>query len=397
MTDRTVLISGAGIAGPSLAFWLARYGYRPTLVEIAPALPQGGYMVDFWGVGYDVAERMGLIPALQRIAYHIGEVRMVDGRGAKIGGLDTRLIQSAAGDRFFSILRSDLARELFRTIEGSAETIFGDRITNIVQSSAGVQVSFERAGTRHFDLVMGADGLHSTVRRLQFGDEDRFEKYLGYYVASFGVADYPRRDENAYVSHTAPGRQVARYALRGNRTVFFFIWIEDAKLDVDRHDSDAQKQILRTRFRNCGWECDAILEALDASDNLYFDSVSQVRMSDWSLGRVALLGDAASCPSLLAGEGAAFAMAGAYTLAGELHRMNGDFGSAFRNYEQILRPLIERKQRSALRLGHWFAPKTRVGLLARDQITRMMSWPWVGRWFMGNMIGDRFELPTYPT
>lgn len=395
MADRTVLISGAGIAGPALAYWLGRYGYQPTLVEIAPALPQGGYMVDFWGVGYDVAEKMQLMPALQRVAYRIGEVRMVDDHGARIGGLDTRLIQAAAGDRFFSILRSDLAREIFRTIESKAETIFSDSVTAIEQDEDGVQVSFRHAPTRRFDLVVGADGLHSAVRHLQFGDEDRFEKYLGYYVASFGMADYPRRDEDAYVSYTVPGRQIARYALRGNRTVFFFIWIEDAGLTVDRHDTETQKRILRARFRDCRWECGAILEALDASDSLYFDSVSQIRMPSWSRDRVALVGDAAYCPSLLAGEGAAFAMAGAYTLAGELHRMGADYRAAFRNYEQVLRPLIETKQRSALRLGHWFAPRTRMGLLARNQITRLMSWPWIGRWITGSMIEDRFRLPAY--
>ncbi|MPZ40157.1 MAG: FAD-binding domain [Rhizobiales bacterium] len=395
MADRTVLVSGAGIAGSSLAYWLVRYGYRPTLVEIAPALPQGGYMVDFWGVGYDAAEKMDLLPALRRVAYNIGEIRMVDRHGTPIGGFDTRALQAAAGDRFFSILRSDLAHAIFKALDGKVETIFGDHITAIEQDDAGVQVSFGKSQARRFDIVVGADGLHSAVRSLQFGDEDRFEKYLGYYVASFGVADYLQRDESAYVSYTTAGRQVARYALRGNRTVFVFIWIEDAKLDVARHDINAQKQLLRARFRSCGWECDAILEALDASEELYFDSVSQIRMSNWWRNRVALVGDAAYCLSLLAGEGAALAMAGAYVLAGELHRMQADHEAAFRNYDQSLRSYIDYKQRSALRLGHWFAPKTRAGVLVRNQITRMMSWPWIGRRFLGSMLGESFRLPTY--
>jgi 2-polyprenyl-6-methoxyphenol hydroxylase-like FAD-dependent oxidoreductase len=395
MADRTVLVSGAGIAGSSLAYWLARYGYQPTLIEIAPALPQGGYMIDFWGVGYDAAERMDLIPALRRVAYYIDEVRMVDGHGTSIGGFDTRALQATTGNRFFSILRSDLARAIFTTIDGKVETIFEDHITAIERDDAGARVSFEKSRARHFDIVVGADGLHSAVRRLQFGNEDDFENYLGYYVASFSVADYPQRDENAYVSYTTTRRQVARYALRGNRTVFVFIWIEDAKLGVARHDIDAQKQIVRDRFRNCGWECGEILEALDACEDLYFDSVSQIRMSDWSEGRMALVGDAAYCLSLLAGEGAALAMAGAYVLAGELHRMQADHGAAFRSYDQCLRSYIETKQRSAVRLGHWFAPRTRAGVMVRNQITRMMSWPWIGPWFLGRMIGSSFILPTY--
>jgi 2-polyprenyl-6-methoxyphenol hydroxylase-like FAD-dependent oxidoreductase len=391
----TILISGAGIAGPALAFWLHRYGAKPTLVEAAPAPREGGYMMDFWGVGYDVAERMGLIPQLRRVGYDMTEVRLVGERGKTVGGFDASVVRAAAGNRFFSIRRGDLARELYRTIENKIETIFGDSIGTITQNEADVGISFRHAAPRRFDLVIGADGLHSTARRLVFGEEEQVEKFLGYYVASFQVANYPHRDEGAYVGYTIPGGQVARYALRHNCTAFLFIWTEDTHLRIGHHDTKLQKAILRERFGKGGWECGTILDALDSCDDLYFDSVSQIRGDSWSHGRVALLGDAAYCPSLLAGQGSVFAMLGAYVLAGELLHANGDHACAFQNYEQRLRPFISEKQRAATQYGGWFAPRTRIGMLARNQMTRLMSLPWIGIWLMRRMIDDRFTLPNY--
>lgn len=393
--NNTVLISGAGIAGPTLAYWLLQYGFEPTLIEIAPAPREGGYMIDFWGVGYDVAERMGLIPTLQGLGYDMTEVRMVDGRGRKIGGFGAHSFRAAAGGRYFSILRSDVARQIYRLIDGKAETIFGDSVRSIDQDETGVRVTFKNAQTRQFNLVIGADGLHSAVRHSVFGPEERFEKYLGYYVASFEVADYPHRDDGVYVGYTTPRRQIARYALRGNRTVFLFIWVEESKLAIDHHDVDGQKKLLRDRFGDGGWENGAILDALGTSDNLYFDAVSQIHIDKWSRGRAALVGDAAYCPSFLAGEGSAFAMGGAYLLAGELMRAEGDYAAAFRNYEQKFHPFVKGKQQAARRLGSWFAPKTELGLIVRNQITRLMAMPWIGDWLFSRMVGDRFTLPDY--
>lgn len=394
-SNRNVLIAGAGIAGPTLAYWLMRYGFQPTLVEVAPSLRAGGYMIDFWGLGYDVAEKMGLIAKLRGAGYEFTELRLVDGRGRRLGGLDARAFKSLLGSRFFSILRADLAREVFRTIENGVEMIFDDSIASIEKATGAMNVAFRNGATRAFDLVIGADGLHSGVRSLVFGEEDQFEKYLGYHVASFTVADYPNRIENVYVSYTVPGRQVARYALRGNRTAFLFVFAGEKKLDLAPHDLTARKQILRNVFQGGGWETGKILDAMDAADDLYFDSVSQVRMPQWSRERVALIGDAAFCPSLLAGQGAGFAMAAAYMLAGELFRARGDYGTAFDKFERQFRPFIGRKQRAAKRLGAWFAPKTRLGLGVRNAVTRMMSLPTLGGWMLNGMLADRLVLPDY--
>src|SRR5215469_9529954 len=241
LKNTTILICGAGIAGPALAYWLRQYGFEPTLIEHAPALRSGGYIVDFWGRGFDVAERMGLLPGLRCAGYDIDEVRIVDGRGKRSGGFGVHTFRPAIGG-YVSILRSDLSRLIYDALDGEVRTIFGDTIRAIEQDEAEVRVSFEHAPDERFDLVIGAGGLHSPVRALVFGPEQRYEKYLGYYAASFGADSYPHQDQRAYVSYAAPGRQVSRYSLRGGRTVFFLVFAGDRKSAVGAHDTPAQKR-----------------------------------------------------------------------------------------------------------------------------------------------------------
>lgn len=395
MNNRKILISGAGIAGPSVAYWLLQYGFEPVLVERAPALRTGGYIVDFWGLGFEVADRMGLLPALKGDAYDIEEVRIVDKHGRKAGGFSVNAVRSVLGDHFLSILRSDLARLIYDSLDGKVRTIFDDTITAIKQDENMVRVSFKHASPENFDLVIGAGGLHSPVRGIVFGPEERFEKYLGYYTASFTVTGYPHRDSRAYVSYAPPGRQVSRYALRGDRTVFFFVFATDDALQIAPHDTPAQKKILRDVFGRDGWECPAILKALDGADDLYFDSVSQIRMPSWTAGRVALVGDACSCPSLLAGQGTSLAMGAAYILAGELKKAEGDYRAAFKAYEDMLHPVMAGKQRSAARFASSFAPKTRLGIFVRNQVTHLMERPFVAKLAMGGLLTDPLTLPRY--
>jgi len=395
MKNGKILISGAGIAGPTLAYWLRRYGFEPVLIERAPALRAGGYLVDFWGLGFDVAERMALAPALYREGYHITEVRIVDDEGRRAGGFKADSIRTVLGDRFTSILRSDLSQLIYEELKGQVPTIFGDTITAVEQREDGVHVRFKHREPERFDLLAGADGLHSAVRNLVFGPEDTFEKYLGYYVASFSALGYPHQERDAFISYAAPGRQVSRYTLRDGRTVFFFIIASDNKLAVGTHDVQAQKQVLRDAFGRDGWECAQILSALDAADDLYFDAVSQIEMPSWVQGRVALVGDAAFCPSLLAGQGSSLAMGAAYILAGELAKANGDYAVAFKRYEDMLRPVMAGKQRAARSFAGSFAPKTRLGIFLRNQITAFMSRPFVAKFFMGKLLTDPIALPDY--
>ena len=389
---RTVLISGAGIAGPTLAWWLARNGFVPTVVEKAPAPRTGGYMIDFWGAGYDVASRMGLLPALDRVGYRIEEVRLVDELGHRVARFDGQTFRTATQGRYLSLLRSDLAHAIYSTIESDVETVFGDSVVALEQDAEGVSVVFERHPPRRFDIVVGAGGLHSVVRTLVFGPEREFEKHLGYYTAAFTSAHYPHRDEGVYVSYTVPGRQVARYALRDGRSAFFLILAAGPALTHLRYSSAAQRDMLRVAFGGLGWETGAIMAAMDSSDDLYFDTVAQARLPRWSRGRVVLLGDAAYCPSLLAGQGAALAMAGAYVLAKALGEASGDPRAAFGAYERRFKPFVDAKQRAAEKYAGWFAPRTPAGLRVRNVVTRALNLPWLGERLIARSLGDRFDL-----
>lgn len=396
MKLRSALISGAGIAGPTLAYWLLRAGFMPTLIERAARFREGGYMIDFWGAGFDVAEKMNLLPRLRDVSYRFDRIKSVDERGRTRSELGGRAFRGALGERFFSLQRGDLARAIFDTISDKLEIIFDDTIIAVREEPSFVEVSFERSTPRRFDLLFGCDGLHSVVRRIGFGEEQQFEKFLGYYAASFLTTDYPHREDLTYVSYGAPGRQISRYALRNNRSAFLFVFSRDRPFANHPH-AEAAKRIVCEIFASDRWvEIPEILERMNSCGEFYFDSVSQIRMPAWSQGRTVLVGDAAYCPSLLAGEGAAFAMAGAYILAGELHRANGDYRQAFKAYEKQLRGFVEGKQRSAERFAASFAPATQFGLSVRDLVLRAAeSFLPLGKWLVRKMVGDSLTLPDY--
>jgi 2-polyprenyl-6-methoxyphenol hydroxylase-like FAD-dependent oxidoreductase len=391
-----VLISGAGIAGTTLAYWLAQYGYETTIVEKAPRLRTGGYIIDFWGAGFDIADRMGLLPEIRDKGYVVREVRVVDRSGKRVAGFPVEAFSRATRGRYISLPRSDLAACIFGKIDGRVEAIFGDSVTKLVQTENAVRVSFDRGPEREFEIVIGADGLHSEIRKLVFGPQDRFEKYLGYKVAAFEVEGYQPRDELVYLMYTEVHQQVGRFTMRGDRTMFLFTF---ADADSDTGDIRSQKALLRKRFGNSGWECPRILDALDASDDIYFDRVSQIRMGErpglWTQGRVTLLGDAASCVSLLAGQGSALAMVAAYILAGELHRSGGDYVQAFARYQQLFAPFVEGKQKAAPRFAGLIAPKSRAALFIRNQVMNLLRIPWVADFTIGGEISDKLTLPQY--
>ena len=393
MNARTVLIAGAGIAGPALAYWLKAAGFEPTLIEHAPALRVGGFVVDFWGLGYDLAERMGFAHEIERVGYHVRELRIVNGRGERVTGFGTNVLREAAGGRFVTLARSDLSRLLFNTIKGKMEVIFGDEIIDLKEQASCVQVQFKHAKERPFDLVIGADGLHSGVRGLAFGPQEQSERQLGYGVAAFEVKGYRPRDEDVYVMYSRPGSMIGRFALHEDRTLFLFVFADGPPSSI--RDLPAQKAMLRERFRGEGWECARILGELDHTSDLYFDRVSQIRMESWSRGRVALVGDAAFCVSLMAGQGAALAMTAAYVLAGELAKADGRHDEAFRNYEAFLRAFIGKKQKLAERFSTAFAPKTRWGLFLRNQVIKATAVPGVARFTFGRDISDTLQLPDY--
>jgi 2-polyprenyl-6-methoxyphenol hydroxylase-like FAD-dependent oxidoreductase len=394
MNAKTVLISGAGISGPTLAFWLRAAGFEPTLVERAPAPRTSGYVIDFWGLGFDIAERMGLASEIDHAGYHMRELRIVNARGKRVAGFGTRVFQELTGGRFVTIGRSDLSRLMFERIEDATEVIFDDEIVGLREHASYVQVQFGRSGDRRFDLVVGADGLHSKVRSLVFGAQQQFEKHLGYLVAAFEARGYRPPDEDVYVTYSKPGRMLGRVALHDDRTLFLFVFAAGVDTPMPL-DLPAQKQTLRVVFADDAWELRAILGELDRAQGLYFDRVSQIRMDRWSRGRVALTGDAAFCVSLMAGQGAAIAMTAAYVLASELAAANGRHDEAFAKYEALLRTYVGSKQRGAERFAAAFAPSTRWGLFLRNQVIRAFAIPGLARFAFGRDIIDRLHLPNY--
>jgi 2-polyprenyl-6-methoxyphenol hydroxylase-like FAD-dependent oxidoreductase len=386
-----VLISGAGIAGPTLAFWLKAAGFQPTLIERAPHLRNGGYVIDFWGLGYDIAERMGLIAEINGVGYHVQEMRIVDDQGRRITGFGTKVFSELTGGRYVTLRRSDLSRLLFEKIRGTTEVIFDSEIVDLQQQSDGVQVRLKHAGKRRFDLVIGTDGLHSAVRGLAFGPQQKFEKHLGYIVAAFEVRGYHPRDEDVYLMYGKPGRMLGRFTLYDDRTLFLFVFEGDSAPDT----LDLQKAMLQETYGEAKWECPQVLQRLDGIDELYFDRVSQIRMESWSKDRVALAGDAALCVSLVAGQGSALAMISAYVLAGELASAGGRHEEAFSRYEARLRNYINAKQRSAERFASVFAPRTAEGLWFRNQVIRTFAIPGLARLVVGRDIVDALQLPDY--
>jgi len=398
---RQVLISGAGIAGCCLAWWLNRYGYDVTLVEQAPAPRQGGYVIDFWGLGYEVAKRMGVLEALKAEDLDIEQMRIVDHKGVRIGGFDQRVLRQLTGGRIMSLPRSVLALSLYEAVKDRVTTRFGDSVRQIFQDESGLQgdsgvdVRFQSGDEARYHLVVGADGLHSPVRTLAFGSDAKYERFLGYYAAAFTAENYPHRDPHAYVMYGRPGRQIARITLRSNTSVFLLLLSSRWAPGSVPKDMTGQKALLRKVFSGAGWESREIIDALETSTDLYFDRMSQIEMPTWRNGRVVLLGDACACPSLLAGEGSSMAMAEAYTLAGELQTCGGDYMRAFDAYERKLRPFANRKQKAARGFASSFVPQTSFGLWLRNTSLAAINALGLSEWAFRSQLDDPFTLPAY--
>ncbi len=363
--------------------------------RVSARLRSGGYIIDFGLVGYDVAEKMGLIPRIHELGYQVKELRFVDRHGRERGGTSTEAISHLLRGRYTSLRRSDLAATIYGALDGTVERIFGDSIASIEDDGHCVRVGFDHAPSREVDLVIGADGSHSRVRELAFGPDAGVEMSLGYHVAAFEVQGYRPRDELVYLGYGVPGRQIFRFSMRDDKTLFLFIFREEY-LTTGRPTSEQErKAALAHVFADVGWECPEILAALAGVRDLYFDSASQIRLGRWTMGRTALIGDAAACVSLMAGEGAGLAMAEAYVLAGELRNCGDDYRAAFARYQERLMPWLRRKQSMAAKFASSLAPKTAFGIAFRNVVTRLMRLPLVMEFFIGRALRDEIKLPDY--
>ncbi|GBR11157.1 FAD-dependent monooxygenase [Acetobacter oeni] len=371
---RSVLISGASIAGPALAFWLERYGFAVTVVERAATVRTGGYPIDVRGTAVDVIEEMGLLPQVRAAHVHSRAMTFVDGKGGVIGSVPTYEMIGSDMERDVELPRGTLTMLLYEaTKNGAIEYRFNDRIETLHDDGAGVDVHFASGRQERYDLVVGADGLHSRTRRLVFGPEEQFIHSLGFCFGIFSLPnDYGLSHEGVF--HAEPGRTAGLFAVQDSDRVFGFLTFAagDSSTSVGR---DAEAQIRRTRavFAGMGWEVPRLLDAMAAADDLYFDSVSQIRMPGWSKGRVVLVGDAAFAPSFRSGQGTSLALVGAYVLAGEL-ATHDDPVEAFAAYERVARPFVEANQALVNDgNGGFFLPETQADLDARDRALAEMT------------------------
>ncbi|AJT66989.1 hypothetical protein T261_5363 [Streptomyces lydicus] len=407
---QTVLISGASVAGPALAYWLARYGYRPTVIEVAPALRGGGFAVDFRGaVQLSVLQRMGVLDAIKSRATGGSPMTFIDARGDELAAMPPEF---AGGE--LEILRSELSRILYEhslhvpvggpsspgCAAAATEYLFGDSLTSLTEADDGVHVTFERGAPRTFDLVVGADGLHSTVRRLAFGPEEEFVSHLGYYVAGWDLPQDAAGLGARPVGYSEPGRLATvgrtprRTADPGYAGEAFCVFASEGELSYDRRDPQSQKKAIAQAYTGAGWRTPEVIDTVWAADDLYFDSISRVDVPHWSTGRIALLGDAAY-GATLGGMGTGSAAVGAYVLAGELALADGDHTAAFTRYEGLLRPYVTACQEGGRHTGEFLAPATQEAIDARNTA---LNDPATVQALLdqGHTLSAALTLPDYP-
>jgi 2-polyprenyl-6-methoxyphenol hydroxylase-like FAD-dependent oxidoreductase len=395
MDNQNILISGASVAGPALAYWLRRRGFRPTVVERAPQLRGGGYAVDFRGAAHlSVLARMGLLDRIKDQQTRLGRTTYVDADGRPVAAMPAEIF---AGD--VEILRGDLGRILYEATRDGTGYLFGDSITSLQERADGVHVTFAHAAPRTFDLVIGADGLHSAVRRLAFPDRAAARHDLGLYVSIFSVDNAFGLDHSGLL-YSVPDRTAAVFSARETgRAVaqFFFAAPDGTPVSYDYRDAGQQQEILARAFDGVGWHVPALLGQMAAADDFYFDSVSQVHLDRWSSGRVALVGDAgyAAGPG---GNGTGTAVIAAYVLAGELAAAGGDYRTAFARYEQLLRPYVARGQKQALGGRDFLAPATEKKIHQRDLFFNVLRYLPAKRLirYLSSRTAAAIRLPEYP-
>jgi 2-polyprenyl-6-methoxyphenol hydroxylase-like FAD-dependent oxidoreductase len=369
MRTRTVLISGAGVAGPALACWLDRYGFQVTVVERAATLRPGGQAIDFKGrTQLTVLERMGMREEIFRRQTGRTDIQFLAASGRQRAVMTGEFL---GGD--VEILRGDLAAIFYEHTAARCEYLFGDSVAALTETADGVRVEFESTPARTFDLVAGCDGVHSAVRRLAFGPERDYVRHLGYYYAVAGApawgmqADRPQR--TVARAWNAPGRLAVKGGSKSSQLYVFAA----PQLNYDRRDVPEQRRLIVEQFAAVGGEVPGMLAELPGLDDFYLDSMSQVRMKGrYTVGRIALVGDSAY-GNTLGGVGTGLAVVGAYVLAGELAVADGDHAAAFTRYNEIMRRYAKIAGQS--NAGRFLAPRTAPGIRARN-------------WFLGSRAFD---------
>eukprot|EP00536_Pseudo-nitzschia_multiseries_P009908 jgi/Psemu1/24534/gm1.24534_g len=412
-----VLINGMGIAGPSLAYWLDKYGHEVVMVERAKEPRKEGYVMDCWGVGYDMCEKMGILPRVLKNGYFVKLIKWVDAQGETEATMKTEGLRKLCNDRLVSVEHSDLSATILSLVEGKVKMIFDDSVKEIDDRGDNVFVVFENGTpSEMFDLVIGADGQNSRVRELVFGPTETFLTDLDMHICAFEYDNYQPREEDVFVSHTEPKRQMSRFSKNDDKTLFMFAFYDELLVEAEGgslpeaapeairvpQNNDSKRAALKGVFKDMAWEVSSVLTnpQFEKLEHLYFDRVAQIKMDKWSKGRVALIGDAAASVSLLAGHGSGLAMLEAYILAGEISKScpvdgdSSDHTAAFEKYEEILMPFLKKKQEDALKMANSFLPRHKIFIWMRNIFTRFLP-EWLTAKIAFPEIKDDITLPSY--
>jgi len=399
MPQPTILISGAGIAGPALAFWLNKSGHRVTIVELADGIRPGGQTVDLRGAGGDVVDRMGLLSEMQARSLDQRGVAWIRADGSRRADMPVTAFNGNGLVSKLEILRGDLVDVLYQATKEQTEYLFNTRITELSQTGDAVEATLTDGTKLSVDLVVGADGPHSAVRRLVFGPEEQFVKPLGGYNAWFTAPDTVRLD-GWYLMYQAPGLNASMRPSHQPKMCKAGLAFRSEPIAYDRRSPDEQKALLTQYFAGAGWQCDALLAAATTADDFYFDAFAQVHMPTISQGRVTLAGDAGYCASPLSGMGTSLALVGAYVLAGELGHADtletAAIQAALKHYESVMRPYIERCQDLPNGIDGYL-PESASDIAITAQVMKWMQrWPFRSyaerKWFT---TADAIELPDY--